>query len=224
MKHSIKYVLLIFLLILFSCVKPVEIIIPDGFQQIPALPVSGSDKSWKLDFGGFHIYNITDVNSRVFLTDARNTSYDIKSFEYFMNTAGNTQYRCYCEFPMRTLDDETFRCQFQNLYNQFDSIQLTDRVISSPSGDILIQEYYEYHGKKPNSKNTLVGYLFTDSGNQVGLVDVSNVNNETVWIEPAVEPHKQIMIAAGAASLILKHRKWYQAFYERADQDIQERF
>jgi hypothetical protein len=209
---------------LFSCVKPVEIVIPDGFQQIPALPVTGSEKSWKLDFGGFHAYNITDSNSRVFLTDARNMSYDIRSFEYFMNTAGSTQYRCYCEFPMKALDDETFRCIFENVYNQFDIGRLTDRIINSQSGDITIEEYYEYHGMKPNSKNTLVGYIFLDSGNQVGLVDVSNINNETVWINPGIEMHKQVMIAAGATSLILKHRKWYQAFYESSDRDVQQNF
>ena len=46
-----------------------------------------------------------------------------------MNTTGNTQYQCYCEIPMKTLDDETFICVFQNVYNQFDTGKLTDRVI-----------------------------------------------------------------------------------------------
>lgn len=210
----------LFTFFLFSCIKPVEIIIPDSMHQIPALPVSGSENSWKIDFGGFHAYNITDLNSRVMLTDARNMSYDIISYEFYMNTTGNTQYRCYCEFPLKTLDDETFRGIFQNLYNQFDTGELTDHTISSLSGEISVKPYYEYHGKKQNSKSVLVGYLFIDDGHEVGLVDVSKTNTETVWINPNIEMHKQIMIAAGATSYILKHRKWYQAFYEKSEEDM----
>ena len=219
MKNSSRIFFLIIAFSLISCIKPVQVIVPDSMQAVPAMPVIGTENSWKLDFGGFHAYNITDSNSRVLLTDARNSSYDIRSFEFFMNTTGNTQYQCYCEFPMKTLDDETFRCVFQNVYNQFDTGKLTDRVISSSSGDIIIEEYYEHVDKKPGSKNTLVGYLFVDEGNNVGLVDISNVNDETVWINPNLDAHKQIMVAASATSLILKHRKWYEAFYDKADQD-----
>jgi hypothetical protein len=113
---------------------------------------------------------------------------------------------------------------FQNVYNQFDTVELTDRVITSLSGDILIEEYYEYVGKKPNSKNNLVGYVFSDSGNQIGMVDVSNVNSETVWINPTIDLQKQIIIAAGATSLILRHRKWYEAFYQKADEAIDHQY
>jgi len=211
------YLFITFLLI--SCIKPVEIIIPDSFRSIPSMPVTGADNSWKLDFGNYHVYNITDAQGGVLITDAKNLSYDIRAFEFYLNTAGNTQYRGYCEFPMKTLDDETFSCMFQNVYNQFDTAQLTSMMITSPSGEIKIDPYYEHAGKKEGSKNTIVGYMFTDAGNEIGLVDISNVNNETVWINPNIEMHKQLMIAAGSTSLILKQRKWYQAFYEKADQD-----
>ena len=36
-------------------------------QHIPAMPVVGTENSWKLDFGGYHAYNITDSNSRCYL-------------------------------------------------------------------------------------------------------------------------------------------------------------
>ncbi len=221
MKYLLKISIILIFVIFTGCIKPVNIIVPDSLQAVPAMPVVGTENSWKLDFGDFHAYNITDSDSRVLLTDARNSSYDIKSFEFFMNTIGNTQYQCYCEFPMKSLDDETFRCMFQNVYNQFDTGQLTDRIVSYSSGEISIEEYYEHAGKKSDSKNTLVGYLFIDSGNQIGMVDVSNINNETVWINPGIEMHKQIMVAASATSLVLKHRKWYEAFYKKADESIQ---
>lgn len=222
MKKLLLLPLLAFILI--SCIKPVEIIVPDSMRPVPAMPVTGTENSWKLDFGGFHIYNIADTPGGVLITDARNTSYEIKAFEFYMNTVGNTQYRGYCEFPMKTLDDETFSCVFQNVYNQYDTGTLNNLIISSPSGEIIVKPYFEFVGKKPGSRNALVGYLFIDSGTEVGLVDVSNVNNETVWINPNIEIHKQMMLAAGATSYILKHRKWYQAFYENADQDIQTKY
>jgi len=221
MKYYSKIILFSTFLLLISCIKPVKIIIPDYMETIPAMPVVGTGNSWKLDFGGFHAYNIKDINSRVLLTDARNASYDIKSFEFIINTAGGAQYECYGEFPMKSLDDETFRCIYQNVYNQFDTGKLTDRVISSSSGEILIEEYYEHDGMKPGSKNILVGYLFKDSENYVGLVDVSNVNAETVWIDTALDQHKQIMVAASSTSLILKHRKWYEGFYDNIDEGVE---
>lgn len=214
---------IVLVLILFSCIKPVEIVIPDSMKPISAMPVTGAENSWKLDFGSYHIYNITDAAGRVLITDARNSSYDIVAFEFYLNTVGNTQYRGYCEFPMKTLDDETFRCVFQNVYNQFDTAELNNMTISSPSGEIVVKPYFEYVGKKSGSRNTLVGYVFIDEGNEVGLVDVSKIGDETVWINPNLEMHKQTMIAAGATSYILKHRKWYQAFYQKADQDVQTR-
>ncbi len=219
MKNLSKLILFIIFTILISCIKPVKIVVPDNMQNIPAMPVVGTEKSWRLDFGGFHAYNIIDSDSRIFLTDARNASYDIKSFEFMMSTAGGTQYECYCEFPMKSLDDETFRCMFQNVYNQFDIGKLTDRSLSTSSGEITIEGYYEFEGMKSGSKKVLVGYLFMDSDNTIGLVDVSNTNNETVWIDPSLDLHKQIMVAAGSTSLILKHRKWYEGFYNNIDQE-----
>lgn len=221
MKILSNLTILILSVLLIDCIKPVKIIVPENMQNIPAMPVIGSDNSWRLDFGGFHAYNIKDSDSRILLTDARNTSNEIKSFDFIMNTSGGTQYECYCEFPMKSLDDETFSCIYQNVYNQFDTGQLTDRVISSSSGDIVIEAYYEYIGKKPGSKNLLVGYIFKDSGNYVGLVDVSKINDETVWIDPALDLHKQIMVAASATSFILKHRKWYEGFYSKVDEDTE---
>ena len=219
MKYYSKIILFLTLLLLISCIKPVTIIIPEKMQNIPAMPVIGTENSWRLDFGGFHAYNIFDSDSHVLLTDARNTSYDIRSFEFMISTAGGTQYECYCEFPMKALDDETFRCTFQNVYNQFDLGKITDRVISASSGEIAIEGYYEFEGNKSGSKKVLVGYLFKDSDKNVGLVDVSNTNNETVWIDPSLDLHKQIMVAASSTSLILKHRKWYEGFYDNIDQD-----
>ncbi len=219
MKYYSKIILLLTFLLLISCIKPVKIIIPEKMQNIPAMPVVGTENSWRLDFGGFHAYNILSSDSRILLTDARNASYDIKSFEFMISTAGGTQYECYCEFPMKALDDETFRCTFQNVYNQFDLGKLTDRVISATSGEITIEGYYEFEGNKPGSKKVLVGYLFNDSDKNIGLVDVSNTNNETVWIDPSLDLHKQIMVAAGSTSLILKHRKWYEGFYDNIDQE-----
>jgi hypothetical protein len=221
MRNLPKILTLLIILVFISCIKPVKIIIPENMQNIPAMPVVGAENSWRLDFGGFHAYNIKDSDSRVLLTDARNASYDIQSFDFVMNTSGGTQYECYCEFPMKSLDDETFRCVYQNVYNQFDTGQLTDRVISSSSGDIVIEEYYEYVGKKPGSKNLLVGYIFKDLDKYVGLVDVSKINDETVWIDPALDLHKQIMVAASATSFILKHRKWYEGFYSKVDEDTE---
>ncbi|MEE9571818.1 MAG: hypothetical protein V3W20_02080 [Candidatus Neomarinimicrobiota bacterium] len=197
-----------------------KIIIPENMQNIPAMPVVGTENSWRLDFGGFHAYDILDRNSRVFLTDARNASYDIKSFEFLITTAGGIQYDSYCEFPLtKSLDDETFRCMFQNVYNQFDTGELTDGTLSSSSGEISIEGYYEFEGNKPGSKKVLVGYLFKDSDNNIGLVDVSRIDYETVWIDPSIDLHQQIMVAAGATSLILKNRKWYEGFYNNLDQD-----
>lgn len=220
MKYLLKISIILILVIFTGCIKPVNIIVPENMQNIPAMPVVGTENSWRLDFGGFHAYNILDSDSRILLTDARNASYDIKSFEFIMSTAGGIQYECYCEFPMKTLDDETFRCTFQNVYNQFDLGQLTDRVISSSSGEIAIEGYYEFEGNKSGSKKAIVGYLFKDSDNNIGLVDISNTNNETVWIDPSIDLHKQIMVAAGSTSLILKHRKWYEGFYDNIDQDV----
>lgn len=219
MKNLSKIILLLISLLLISCIKPVKIIVPENMQTIPAMPVIGAENSWRLDFGGFHAYNIMDSDGRILLTDARNASYDIKSFEFMLSTAGGTQYECYCEFPMKTLDDETFRCMFQNIYNQFDLGKLTDGVLSTSYGEITIEGYYEFEGKKAESKKVLVGYLFKDSDSTIGLVDVSNTNNETVWIDPLLDLHKQIMVAAGSTSLILKHRKWYEGFYDNIDQE-----
>jgi len=219
MKQILNISLVLIFAILASCIKPVNIVVPDDMLGIPAMPVVGTENSWKLDFGGFHAYNIKDNDSRVLLTDARNSSYEIKSFEFIMNTTGNTQYNCYCEFPMKSLDDETFQCIYQNVYDQFDTGKLTDRIISSSSGDMTIEEHYEHEGMKPGSKNVLVGYLIKDSDKYVGLVDVSNVNDETVWIEPSLDMHKQIMVAATSTSLVLKHRKWYEGFYSKSDAD-----
>ena len=221
MKNISMPIFLLISIIFISCIKPVKIIIPENMQNISAMPVVGTEHSWKLDFGGFHAYDIKDGDSRILLTDARNSSYDIKSFEFIMNTTGNTQYQCYCEFPMKSLDDETFQCIYQNVYNQFDTGKLTDRIITTSSGDITIEEYYEHDSMKPGSKNLLVGYLFKDSDKSIGLVDVSNTNNETVWIDPSIDLHKQIMVAAGAASFVLKHRKWYGEFYRKLDEDSQ---
>jgi hypothetical protein len=224
MKKTKNIISLVLVLFIFGCIKPVDIIIPDSMRTIPAMSVVGTEDSWKLDFGNFHAYNIQNTNSRIFLTDARNSSYDIKSFEFFLETPGNMQYQCYCEFPMKALDDEIFRCMFQNSYNQFDTGELNDRLVASSSGNIKIEGYYKHVESKPGSKKAIVGYLFTDSGNQVGLVDVSNTNSETVWINPELDMHKQIMIAASASSLILKHRKWYEAFYEKADSAIEHQY
>lgn len=222
MRNISKLIILLISIIFISCMKPVKIVVPDYMRNVSAMPVVGTENSWKLDFGGFHAYDIKDIDSRIILTDARNASYDIKSFEFIMNTSGNTQYQCYCEFPMKSLDDETFRCIYQNIYDQFDTGKLTDRIISSLSGDITIEEYYEYDGMKPGSKNVLVGYTFKDLDNYVGLVDISTVSDETVWIDPSLDMHKQIIVAAGATSLILKHRKWYEGFYDAIDQDVDE--
>ena len=227
MKHLLKITIILILAIFTGCIKPVKIIIPDQMQNIPALPVVGTENSWRLDFGGFHAYNIKDRDSRVLLTDAINSSYDIKSFEFIISTAGGTQFECYCEFPMKALDDETFRCTYQNVYNEFDIGKLTDRVVSSSSGEIEIIGYFEFEGKKPNSKNVLVGYMFMDSDKKVGLVDVSNTSNETVWIDPSLDLHKQIMVAASSTSLILKHRKWYEGFFDNIDnidQDVEDTY
>lgn len=219
MKNWSKLIFFIISAILISCIKPVKIVVPENMQSFITMPVVGTESSWRLDFGGFHAYNIMNSNSRILLTDARNTSYDIKSFEFMMSTTGGTQYECYCEFPMKSLDDETFRCMFQNVYNQFDIGKLSDRVLSTSSGEIAIEGYYEFEGKKSGSKKVLVGYLFKDSDSNIGLVDVSNTNNETVWIDPLLDLHKQIMLAAASTSLILKHRKWYEGFYNKIDQE-----
>ena len=224
MRNLPKILTLLIVLVFISCIKPVKIIIPENMQNIPAMPVVGTENSWRLDFGGFHAYNIKDSDSRILLTDARNASYDIKSFEFMMSTAGGTQYECYCEFPMKSIDDETFRCMFQNVYNKFDVGKLTDRKLSSSSGEITIEGYFEFEGKKSDSKNVLVGYMYKDSDKLIGLVDVSNTNNETVWIDPSLDLHKQIMVAASSTSLILKHRKWYEGFYERLDQETEDTY
>lgn len=219
MKDWSKLILLLISAILISCIKPVKIIVPENMQNFAAMPVVGTENSWRLDFGGFHAYNIMDSDGRILLTDARNATYDIKSFEFMMSTVGGTQYECYCEFPMKSIDDETFRCIFQNVYNQFDIGKLTDGVFSTSSGEIIIEGYYEFEDNKSGSKKVLVGYLFKDSDNNIGLVDVSNTNNETVWIDPSLDLHKQIMVAAGSTSLILKYRKWYKGFYDNIDQE-----
>ncbi len=224
MKNSIKLLILLLSILLSSCIKPVKIIVPETMQNVPAMPVVGTENSWRLDFGGFHAYNIMDSDSRILLTDARNSTYDIKSFEFIMSTAGGTQYECYCEFPMKSLDDKTFQCVYQNVYNEFDIGKLVDRELSSSSGGITIEGYYEFEGKKSNSKNILVGYLFKEGDKYIGLVDVSNTNNETVWIDPMLDLHKQIMIAAGSTSFILKHRKWYEGFYNNIDQDVEDTY
>ncbi len=224
MKNLSKLIILIISLIFIGCIKPVKIIVPDDLQSFPAMPVVGTENSWRLDFGGFHAYNIMDSDSRILLTDARNSTYDINSFEFIMSTAGGTQYECYCEFPMKSLDDETFQCMYQNVYNEFDIGKLVDRGLSSSSGEITVEGYYDFEGKKNDSKNVLVGYLFKDGGKYIGLVDVSNTNNETVWIDPALDLHKQIMVAAGSASFILKHRKWYEGFYNNIDQDVEDTY
>jgi len=218
MKHSIKILLFVASILVISCIKPVKIIVPESLQNCPTMPVVGTENSWRLDFGGFHAYKIKDRDSRILLTDARNTSYDIKAFEYFLTTTGGAQYDCYCEFPIKSLDDETLRCIFQNANNQFDIGELTDRIIGTATGDITIEGYYEREGKKSGSNKTLVGYLFKDSEQDIGLVDVSNTNNETVWIQPDIDLHKQIMVAAAATSFVLKHRKWYDEFQNKLEQ------
>ncbi|MEE8341388.1 MAG: hypothetical protein V3R52_04760 [Candidatus Neomarinimicrobiota bacterium] len=224
MKYLLNIALILIFTILASCVKPVKIVIPDSMQSFPAMSVIGTEDSWKIDFGGFHAYDIKDRDSRILLTDARNTSYDIKSFEFIMTTAGGTQYECYCEFPMKSLDDETFRCVFQNVYNQFDVGKLTDESLSTFTGDLTIEGYFEYEGKTSGSKKILVGYLFKEADNNIGLVDVSKINEETVWIDPMLDLHKQIMVAAGATSIILKHRKWYEGFYQNLDREGEDSF
>lgn len=71
MKNLSKIILLLISLLLISCIKPVKIIIPEKMQNIPAMPVVGTENSWRLDFGGFHAYNIMDSDGRILLTDAR---------------------------------------------------------------------------------------------------------------------------------------------------------
>ncbi len=102
--------------------------------------------------------------------------------------------------------------------------KLTDGVLSTSSGEITVEGYYEFEGNKSGKKKVLVGYLFKESDTNIGLVDVSKINSETVWIDPMLDLHKQIMVAAGATSLILKHRKWYKGFYDFIDQETEDTF
>ena len=102
MKNLSKILILLIVIITTNCIKPIKIIIPDSMLNYPAMPVIGTQESWKLDFGGFHAYEIMDRDSRVLLTDARNTSYDIKSFEFKMTTSSGTQFNCYCEFNLHS--------------------------------------------------------------------------------------------------------------------------
>jgi hypothetical protein len=180
-------------------------------ERFQAMPITSAPGSWQLNFGGIHIYNINDIDSRILLVDSKYTLYRIKSFEFTMKTIDNTQYQCYCEFPLRrVMDDKTISCIFQDVNNQLETGQLIDGVISSSFGDISVEEYFEYDDKESDSKDVLIGYLFKDSGKNVGLVDISNRYNETVWIDPSIDLQKQVLIAAGATSFILKHRKWYE--------------
>ena len=209
MNHFFITVLLTISVLLSSCMKPVNITIPDSMERFQAMPVIGAKDSWKLNFGGVHIYKIKDINNHILLVDSKNASYNIKSFEFTMKTIGNTQHQCYCEFSLRGMDDNTISCIFQDLNNQLETGQLIDGVIISPFCDISIEEYFEYDGKESDSKDILIGYIFKDSEKYVGLVDISNIYDETVWIDPSLELRKQVLIAAGAASFILKRRKWY---------------
>ena len=84
------------------------------------------------------------------------------------------------------------------------------------------ESYFEREGMKPGSKSVLVGYLFKDDGNPIGLVDVSKTNYESVLIDPTLDEHKQIIVAASATSLILKHRKWYSEFYNKMDMETKD--
>ena len=208
MNHLFISVLITISVLLSSCMKPVNITIPDGMERFQAMPITFD--SWQLNFGGIHIYNINDIDSRILLVDFKNTQYRIKSFEFTMTTIDNTQHQCYCEFPLRRgMDDKTISCIFQDVNNQLETGQLIDGVISSSFGDISVEEYFEYDDKESDSKDVLIGYLFKDSGKNVGLVDISNRFNETVWIDPSSDLQKQVLIAAGATSFILKHRKWH---------------
>ena len=210
MNHFFTSVLLTIFVLLSSCMKPVNITIPDGMERFQAMPITGAKDSWKLNFGGIHIDKIKDIDSRILLVDSKYSLYHIKSFEFTMKTIDNTQHQCYCEFPLSLMEDKTISCTFQDVNNQLETGQLIDGVISSSFGDISVEEYFEYDDKESDSKDVLIGYLFKDSGKNVGLVDIANRYNETVWIDPSIDLQKQVLIAAGSTSFILKHRKWYE--------------
>ena len=208
MRKITKIMLLLIILLLIGCIKPVKIIVPENMQNIPAMPVVGTENSWRLDFGGFHAYNIQDREGAALITDVKYAYGGIQSFEFIMNSDTGTPYECYCEFPTREVFGGTFRCTFQNTNNQFDLGKLEDTNLKAATGNLQVEGYFKVTGEE--KKDMLVGYLFKDSGKIIGLVDISNTSNEKVWIDPLIDPHSQTMVAASSIAQVIKHRKWYE--------------
>ena len=202
-------------LLITNCIAPVKIEVPEGMMIFPELKVIGNDNSWKIDFGPYHVYNIRDTNERVLLTDAWYQTNEIISYEFTLQTGDNKKYHCYCEFPVETNDDKIFRGIYTNMENNFDNGNIVDSMLVANWGNIKIEPYYKSQNQKSDSKNRLMGYLFTDSEVGVGLTDIYNTNNESIWIDSSLNTSKQNHLAILSISYIIKHMKFSNYFFNK---------
>lgn len=197
------------LLILFGCTTSKMIIVPEELKSSHLLQVVGNENSWKLDIGSYRVYNIVDINEKILLNDTWNTNAEIKSYEFILSSPYSKKYSCYVEFPFTTLEESIFRCAFTNIENEYDHGRVIDTTLYLFDKTLTIMPYYEYVGKKVNSKNNALGYLFLQSKTPVALINISNYNNESLWLNTTLEKDVQDYIVATSAGIVLKYRKWY---------------
>lgn len=208
------------LILCFSgCARHLEIDVPVELQSAIHVPVQGEENSWTMSFGQYRVYDIYDREGRVLMTDYKDLSYDVKSFEFTIEDAGGYKWGCWCEFPMRSAWEEIFRFNLQDLHNPLYKWELVDTVVTRLDDKLVVKSYFKGKKKRLLGK-ILMGYTLTYNGQLVALVDVANTNDESFYVLPNLEPEIQMLVAATGAALILKQRKWNQYQNELEARDL----
>jgi len=210
--------ILITITLIISCVKPTKILIPPELRNIPAKPVIGGQSSWKIQFGGFLFYNFIFHNQNILYLDASSKFQEFMCYEFVGKLENNIQQNYYCEFPIKKFIDPSIRCT-QIKQNIFQTWDIVNDTLSIDNNKIIIEPYSSTEGRtKP--KKYILGYIFKESDNIVGFLDISKKYDETVWIVPNVDMTIQNSIASAMMALIIKHRKWYEEFFINVSEEI----
>ncbi len=218
MKIYSRIFILITITLTISCVKPAKILIPPELRNIPSKPVIGGQGSWKIQFGGFLFYNFIFHNQNILYLDTSSMFQEFMCYEFVGELENNIQQNYYCEFPIKTFIDPSIRC-IQIKQNFFQTWDIVNDTLSIDNNKIIIEPYSLTKGStKP--KKYILDYIFKESDNIVGFLDISKKYDETVWIVPNVDMTIQNSIASAMMALIIKHRKWYEEFYINTSEGI----
>jgi hypothetical protein len=207
-----------------ACAYHLQIDVPVELQNAIHVPIRGYENSWSLDFGQFHVFDIFDREGRILMTDYKDLSYDVKSFEFTIEDAMGYKWNCWCEFPLRSAWEEKIRFTLQDIRNPLYKWNMVDTLVTRLDNRLVVTSYFESKKKHFLLKNVLMGYTLTYNDQLVALVDVANTNEESFYVLPNLEPQIQMLVAATGTALILKQRKWYQYQNEQEARQMDTQF